>query len=66
MTIIEIKLLVVIVILTIKIFKQLEYIRLYTLILMFYEEGKLIPENDPKGLADKAAKELKKNALRYF
>jgi hypothetical protein len=59
-------LLIVLAIMAIKIIKELEYIRLYTLMFKFNKEEKLIPENDPKGLADEIAHDLKKSKFKYL
>jgi hypothetical protein len=62
----EIILLGVGILLLFKLVKELAYIKMYAFIIRLKAEGKLIPENDPNGVADKAEADLKKNASKYF
>ncbi len=54
------------IILLFKLIKEIFYIKLYSFIIRLKAEGKLIPENDPKGIADKAEEDLKKNTSRWL
>lgn len=49
-----------------KLVKEIAYIRLYAFIIGLKAQGKLVPENDPAGIADKTAAELKKNSSRWI
>ena len=66
MTKTEIILLGVGILMLFKLIKELMYIRLYSFIISLQAEGKLIPENDPNGLAKKAEEDLKKNSSKYI
>jgi len=49
-----------------KLVKEIAYIRLYAFIIGLKAQGKLIPGNDPNGIAEKTEAELKKNASRWI
>lgn len=49
-----------------KLIKEIAYIRLYAFIIGLKAEGKLIPGNDPAGIAERAAADLEKNSSRWI
>ena len=46
--------------------REVAYIRLYSLVLKLKADGKLRPENDPRGIADRAEADLAKRAVKWF
>jgi len=62
----EIFLTVLAILLLFKLVKELMYIRLYSFIIKLQSEGKLIPENDPNGVAESIKKRLEKNRSKFF
>lgn len=66
MTKTEIILVIIAVLLLFKLIKELAYIKLYAFMLRLKAEGKLVPENDPKGIVERTEIELKKNSTNYF
>jgi hypothetical protein len=63
MTKTEIVLICVAVYLFFRLLKEFAYIKLYVFILKLQSEGKLLPDSDPHGVAEKTKNDLKKIPL---